>query len=98
MELAKIAFEALLSEVQRDSPSPKRSEYDLNTSLVLRRSTAMARPGKQGEILRKGIWTSRLLDPLCASFSTSAVTLSGQYLAKFRAMRDFRLTIAPEID
>jgi LacI family transcriptional regulator len=42
MELAKIAFQALLNEVQRESPSHERSEYELNTNLVLRRSTALA--------------------------------------------------------
>jgi DNA-binding LacI/PurR family transcriptional regulator len=47
MELAKIAFQALLTEVQRESPSQERSEYELTTSLVLRRSTALARIGKQ---------------------------------------------------
>jgi len=54
-ELAKIAFQALLSEVQRDAPSQERSEYHLNTNLVLRRSTAMVQPGKQGAKSRKGI-------------------------------------------
>jgi LacI family transcriptional regulator len=47
MELAKIAFEALLNEVQREAPSSERCEYDLTTNLVLRRSTALARAGKQ---------------------------------------------------
>ena len=47
MELAKIAFQALLTEVQRESPSQGRSEYELTTNLVLRRSTALARPEKQ---------------------------------------------------
>jgi LacI family transcriptional regulator len=47
MELAKIAFQALLTEVQRESPSQERSEYELTTSLVLRRSTALARIRKQ---------------------------------------------------
>jgi LacI family transcriptional regulator len=42
MELAKIAFQALLHEVQGESPSPERREYVLNTNLVLRRSTALA--------------------------------------------------------
>jgi LacI family transcriptional regulator len=46
-ELAKIAFQALLHEVQRESPSLERSEYDLTTNLVLRRSTALARSGSQ---------------------------------------------------
>jgi LacI family transcriptional regulator len=46
MELAKIAFEALLNEVQRESPANERCEYDLTTNLVLRRSTALAKSGK----------------------------------------------------
>jgi DNA-binding LacI/PurR family transcriptional regulator len=55
MELAKIAFQALLNEVRREAPLPERSEYELSTSLVLRRSTALARPGKQGTKPRKGL-------------------------------------------
>jgi LacI family transcriptional regulator len=54
MELAKIAFQALLNEVQRDSPSLGRSEYELVTSLVLRRSTALAPTGKQSVASRRG--------------------------------------------
>jgi LacI family transcriptional regulator len=54
-ELARIAFQALLSEVQRDTPSQERCEYDLNTNLVLRRSTALAQTGKQGAKRRKAI-------------------------------------------
>jgi LacI family transcriptional regulator, galactose operon repressor len=46
MELARIAFHALLTEVRRESPSLQRTEYDLHTSLVLRRSTALAQTGK----------------------------------------------------
>jgi DNA-binding LacI/PurR family transcriptional regulator len=41
-ELAKIAFEALLSEVESEHPSPQHHRYELTTSLVLRHSTAMA--------------------------------------------------------
>src|SRR5580704_12953901 len=55
MELAKTAFQALLSEVQRESPSTERIEYDLNTSLVLRRSTALARTGNQAAKPRKAM-------------------------------------------
>lgn len=40
-ELGRIAFHALLREVQRDTPSPKGTEYVLKTNLVLRDSTAM---------------------------------------------------------
>jgi LacI family transcriptional regulator len=41
-ELARLAFHALLSEVQRDIPAPEGTEYVLKTSLVLRESTALA--------------------------------------------------------
>jgi len=43
-ELAQIAFRALLNEVDREAPSTQKSEYELNTNLILRRSTAMALP------------------------------------------------------
>jgi LacI family transcriptional regulator len=43
-ELARIAFHALLKEVQREKPDPKGSEYTLKTNLVLRETTAAA-PG-----------------------------------------------------
>jgi len=42
IELAKIAFEALMNEVQRESPALGKTEYPLNTNLILRRSTALA--------------------------------------------------------
>lgn len=41
-EIARLAFQALLAEVQRKAPSPDGSEYVLRTSLVLRDSTALA--------------------------------------------------------
>ncbi|MGB6484478.1 MAG: LacI family DNA-binding transcriptional regulator [Candidatus Acidiferrales bacterium] len=41
-EIARLAFHALLSEVQRKTPAPNGSDYILRTSLVLRDSTAMA--------------------------------------------------------
>ena len=43
-ELARLAFHALLSDVQRETPAPNGTEYALETSLVLRESTALA-PG-----------------------------------------------------
>jgi LacI family transcriptional regulator, galactose operon repressor len=43
-ELARLAFHALLSDVQRQTPAPNGTEYALETSLVLRESTALA-PG-----------------------------------------------------
>ena len=43
-ELARLAFSALLSDVQRQAPAPNGTEYVLETSLVLRESTALA-PG-----------------------------------------------------
>ena len=44
-ELAKIAFRALLNEVECEKPSQSHHKYELNTSLVLRRSTALAPAG-----------------------------------------------------
>lgn len=41
-ELARIAFEALLTEVRREKPLEHRTEYILRTNLVLRDSTALA--------------------------------------------------------
>jgi LacI family transcriptional regulator len=41
-ELAKLAFKALISEVERKSSTSTKNEYLLTTSLVLRRSTALA--------------------------------------------------------
>jgi LacI family transcriptional regulator len=41
-EIARLAFSALLADVQRKSPAPAGSEYILKTNLVLRDSTGMA--------------------------------------------------------
>jgi DNA-binding LacI/PurR family transcriptional regulator len=41
-ELARLAFEALLKEVKRESPSPDGTEYILKTRLVLRNSTTLS--------------------------------------------------------
>jgi LacI family transcriptional regulator len=41
-EIARIAFQALLEDVQRETPNPKGTEYVLMTSLVLRESTALS--------------------------------------------------------
>jgi len=40
-EIARLAFRALLEDVQRSTPNPKGSEYALQTNLVLRESTAL---------------------------------------------------------
>jgi LacI family transcriptional regulator len=48
-ELAKLAFEALLKEVQRETPLPEGSEYILKTRLVLRSSTAFSLTYNQGK-------------------------------------------------
>jgi LacI family transcriptional regulator len=45
-DLAKIAFNTLLHEVENGSPSREGRNYELVTSLVLRRSTALARTTK----------------------------------------------------
>jgi len=39
MELATLAFNALLKEVKREAPAPNGTEYKLNTQLILRNST-----------------------------------------------------------
>ena len=44
-ELGRLAFQALLEDVQRETPNPKGTEYVLKTSFVLRDSTVM-NPGK----------------------------------------------------
>ena len=41
-ELARIAFDALIKDVERTLPSEGRTEYVMNTTLVLRDSTALA--------------------------------------------------------
>ena len=41
-EIARLAFKALISEMERESPSPTGTEYVLETNLVLRKSTALA--------------------------------------------------------
>jgi DNA-binding LacI/PurR family transcriptional regulator len=46
-ELARLAFKALLTEVERDAPAEHGTEYLLGTNLVLRKSTALARSGSK---------------------------------------------------
>jgi len=58
-ELAKIAFEALLNEVEGHLPSHERHEYELTTNLVLRRSTALAQEGRPPTTSPKRAGTSR---------------------------------------
>src|SRR5215475_2414829 len=41
-ESANLAFRALISEIERESPSTKGTEYVLETNLVLRKSTGLA--------------------------------------------------------
>lgn len=41
-EIARLAFRALLKDVERGSPLPEGSTFALNTHLVLRKSTALA--------------------------------------------------------
>jgi hypothetical protein len=52
-ELARLAFRALLIDVERDTPAPQGTEYGLKTNLVLRESTALApgsvRPTRNGK-------------------------------------------------
>ena len=45
-ELAKLAFQALLKEVDEASQTQRAKEYKLNTNLILRRSTGLAPSGE----------------------------------------------------
>ena len=54
-ELAKIAFQALLNEVEGHPILHERHEYELTTNLVLRRSTALARLGKSSMTSPKSV-------------------------------------------
>jgi len=51
-ELAKIAFNALMKDVEREQPKTGRTNYEMNTSLVLRDSTALA-PNRASAQLKK---------------------------------------------
>jgi hypothetical protein len=42
VELAKLAFRALIADVERDSALARCHEYGLATNLVLRKTTALA--------------------------------------------------------
>jgi LacI family transcriptional regulator len=53
-ELAKIAFQALLNEVASEPTGHQHHKYELTTSLVLRRSTALAQPGRSSTVSPKG--------------------------------------------
>ncbi|MGC2463643.1 MAG: LacI family DNA-binding transcriptional regulator [Candidatus Acidiferrum sp.] len=46
-QLARIAFQALLSDVQRETPNPDGTEYLLQTSFVLRKTTAMKKGNRR---------------------------------------------------
>jgi LacI family transcriptional regulator len=55
-ELARLAFEALLQEVKRETPAPEGTEYVLKTRLVLRSSTTFPStqaPDKTKEPMRR---------------------------------------------
>ena len=54
-ELAKIAFQALLNEVEGNPPAHERHEYELSTNLVLRRSTALAPGARPSTSLKKSV-------------------------------------------
>lgn len=54
--LAKIAFEALLKDAEQESSAHERTEYELNTGLILRQSTALA---SSAQFVMKSSKTSR---------------------------------------
>jgi DNA-binding LacI/PurR family transcriptional regulator len=41
-ELARLAFKALLADVERENPMSNGTEYPLQTNFILRKSTALA--------------------------------------------------------
>lgn len=51
-ELGRLAFEALLNELQREKPNPSGTEYFLKTQLILRESTARA-PDTNRSVVRQ---------------------------------------------
>jgi LacI family transcriptional regulator len=62
-ELARLAFQALLAEIERDAPQPNGSEYLLKTELILRNSTAPAADARNRELSPdNGPTTSRATD------------------------------------
>lgn len=52
-ELARLAFNALLTEVKRETPSTTGTEYVLTTHLVLRESTHLVPSGKERSTSKK---------------------------------------------
>src|SRR5690242_2068038 len=54
-ELARLAFNALLAELQRETPSPTGTEYILKTQLVLRESTRLVSSGPKTSIGKKQV-------------------------------------------
>jgi LacI family transcriptional regulator len=55
-ELARLAFNALMTDVERETPAPNGSEYVLKTNLVLRESTSLMSAGpKRTARKRRGI-------------------------------------------
>lgn len=59
-ELARLAFQALLSDVHRKTPNPEGSAYVLKTTFVPRESTAM-NGGKRGAATTAGLEAGRKL-------------------------------------
>ncbi len=53
-ELARLAFHALLTEVERETPAPNGTEYELKTNLVLRESTRLLSVGTRRGENRRG--------------------------------------------
>jgi DNA-binding LacI/PurR family transcriptional regulator len=66
-ELAKIAFLALLNEVSAESSSREHRAYELTTSLILRRSTALARVASYSTIPARERGTKPRRGPVAAS-------------------------------
>jgi LacI family transcriptional regulator len=68
-ELANLAFKALLNHVESDSSSLKHTEYDLHTTLVVRKSTGLA---PSSVVTEKSIKSRRLVTRTAKLSKTSS--------------------------
>jgi hypothetical protein len=98
-ELAKIAFEALLNEVEGQPPSHERHEYELTTSLVLRRSTALA-GSKAAEVPQNSHYRQIPQGRIHSLGTEPELSFKGWESTDFRGEKGFPTTSPeqPEID
>ena len=93
-ELARLAFNALLTELQRETPSPTGTEYVLRTQLVLRESTRLFR-ATVNPLARNIIGLPRFR-PATTSCSPLNHRVRSRWYLKFRARSSDRGFSTPE--